>query len=174
MYSGIAREFLAKALIVVVNVALACKSPICSHLFLLCHHPCITRGCRKDIIWKVEINFFYLCAMWTIEKSSPLTFLLSLIVCMLVKKHHPQYSTIRNKLFLFATIITFFLLTCIKWVQAVTKKLGKEERNVTNILAFNLALFCQVKKNVLPSFNYTMILHYQMMQWKIIMKTTKT
>jgi hypothetical protein len=61
--SGIAGEFLAKVLIVVVNAALACKPPICSRLFLLCHHPCITRGRRKDIIWKVETNFFSLCAM---------------------------------------------------------------------------------------------------------------
>jgi hypothetical protein len=61
--SGIAGEFLAKALIVVVNAALACKPPICSRLFLLCHHPCITRGRQKDIIWKVETNLFSLCAM---------------------------------------------------------------------------------------------------------------
>jgi hypothetical protein len=77
--SGIAGELLAKALIVVVNAALACKPPICSRLFLLCHHPCITRGRRKDIIWK-----------------------------------------------------------------AVTKKLEKEELNVTSILAFNPAALCQV------------------------------
>jgi hypothetical protein len=44
MQSGIAKEFLAKALIVVVNVALTCKPPICSYFLLLCHHPCIIRG----------------------------------------------------------------------------------------------------------------------------------
>jgi len=68
VHNGIAREFLAKALIVVVNVALACKPPICFHLFLSCHHLCITKGCRKDIIWKVETNFFSFCAMWIVEK----------------------------------------------------------------------------------------------------------
>jgi len=48
--SGIVGEFLAKVLIMVVNVALACKPSICFCLFLLCHHPYITRGHRKDII----------------------------------------------------------------------------------------------------------------------------
>jgi hypothetical protein len=59
-------------------------------------------------------------------------------------------------------------------VQAMTKKMEKEELKVTNILAINLVDFCQVNKDVLPSFSYTMILHYQMLQWKTIMKTTKT
>jgi hypothetical protein len=63
---------------------------------------------------------------------------------LLVKKHHPQCSTVRIKLFLLAPITTFFLLTCTKWVQAVTKKLEKEELNVTSILAFNPAALCQV------------------------------
>jgi hypothetical protein len=90
---------------------------------------------------------------------------------LLVKKHHPQHSTVRIKLFLLAPIRTFFLLTCTKWVQAVTKKLEKEELNVTSILAFNPAALCQVSKDVLPSFSCTMILHYQMLQWKTAMKT---
>jgi hypothetical protein len=59
-------------------------------------------------------------------------------------------------------------------VQAMTKEMEKEELKVTNILAINLVDFCQVNKDVLPSFSYTMILHYQMLQWKTIMKTTKT
>jgi hypothetical protein len=78
---------------------------------------------------------------------------------LLVKKHHPQYSIVKNKLFLLAPTTSFFL-TCTQCVQAVTKKMEKEKLNVTNILAFNLVTICQVSKDVLPLFNCTMILHY--------------
>jgi hypothetical protein len=64
----------------------------------------------------------------------------------------------QNQAFLACPITTFFLLTCTKWVQAVTKKLEKEELNVTSILAFNPAALCQVNKDVLPSFSCTMSL----------------
>jgi hypothetical protein len=56
--SGIVGEFLAKVLIMVVNVALTCKPSICSCLSFLCHHPYITRGHRKDIIKRWRLTFF--------------------------------------------------------------------------------------------------------------------
>jgi len=61
---------------------------------------------------------------------------------LLVKKHHPQYSIVKNKLFLLVPIIIFFFsLAQTQCVQAVTKKMEKEELNVTNILTFNLVTF---------------------------------